>query len=88
MRETRKLNGASRAMHEPVDWRAVTMKTGERVRNLGLYASSCCMEEVLLDVNDRFSGCSKCECFCSWNLVERVYSLQELEQIVLETLAA
>ena len=64
------------------------METGEKVRNLGLYASSCCKEEVLLDINDRFSGCSKCERSCGWDLVERVYSLQELEETLLETLAA
>jgi hypothetical protein len=62
------------------------MKTAERVRQLGLYASSCCIDEALFDVNDQFSRCPKCEELCTWELVERVFSWQELED--LETQAA
>ena len=62
------------------------MKTAERVPRLGLYASSCCMAEALFDVNDPFSRCPECERLCEWNLVERVFSWQELED--LELLAA
>ena len=62
------------------------MKTAERVRRLGLYASSCCIDEALFDVNDLFSRCPKCERLCEWDLVERVFSWQQLED--LETQAA
>jgi hypothetical protein len=62
------------------------MKTAERVGQLGLYASSCCIDEALFDVNDQFSRCPKCEKLCTWELVERVFSWQELDD--LETQAA
>jgi hypothetical protein len=62
------------------------MKTAERVHGLGLYASSCCIDEAVFDVNDRFSRCPKCERLCEWELVERVFSWLELED--LEILAA
>ena len=60
------------------------MKTAERVRNLGLYASACCIDEALFDANDVFSRCPKCERLCSWQLVERVFSGQELDELELE----
>jgi hypothetical protein len=44
------------------------------------------MDEALFDLNDQFSRCPKCEGFCEWNLVERVFSWQELEDF--ELLAA
>ena len=56
------------------------MKTTERVRVLGLYASSCCIDEVVFYVNDPFSRCPKCQKLCGWDLVERVYSLDELDE--------
>jgi hypothetical protein len=62
------------------------MKTAERVRGLGLYASSCCNDEAIFDITDLFSRCPKCERLCDWVLVERVISWQELED--LETQAA
>jgi hypothetical protein len=61
-----------------------TVKTAERVSCLGLYASSCCMDEALFDLNDQFSRCPKCERLCEWNLVERVFSWQELEDFELQ----
>ena len=63
------------------------MKTAERVQHLGLYASSCCTDEAIFDVNDPFSRCPKCERLCNWDLVERVFSWRELDED-LETLAA
>ena len=60
------------------------MKTAEKVRNLGLYASTCCLDEVVFDAGDQFSRCPKCEKLCSWEFVEKVFSWLELE----ETLAA
>ena len=55
------------------------METTEQVRNLGLYSSSCCLQELLFDVDDHFSRCPKCERFCRWKLVERVVPWYELE---------
>ena len=55
------------------------MKTAESVLNLGLYASSCCNEEGLFDIHDRFSRCPKCAALCKWDLVERVFSFRELD---------
>ena len=64
------------------------MKTAEKVHHLGLYASSCCIDEAVFDVSDRFSRCPKCERFCDWDLVERVVSWRELLDDDLEVLAA
>jgi hypothetical protein len=56
------------------------MKTAERVRHLGLYASSCCIDEAVFDVNDRFSRCPKCLQLCDWDFVERVVSWREFDE--------
>ena len=60
------------------------MKTTYKVRYLALYASSCCMDEVLFDVNDRFSHCPRCARLCSWNLVERVISWKEMDEFAFD----
>ena len=60
------------------------MKTAEPVRQLALYASACCTDEVLFDVNDQFSRCPKCERLCFWELVEEVVSWQEMDNLLLE----
>ena len=57
------------------------MKTTERVRQLGLYASSCCIDEAVFDVNDHFTRCPRCERLCRWDYVERVFSWRDLEQL-------
>lgn len=67
-------------------WRILVMKTTERVRRLDLYASSCCLDEAVFDLNDQFARCPKCDGLCSWDLVEIVYSWQDLE--LMEPLAA
>jgi len=64
--------------------RGCTMKTSERVRQLALYASACCMDEVLYDVNDSFMRCPKCERLCRWDFVEQVYSWQDLDDLELK----
>ena len=55
-------------------------KTTDRVRQLGLYASSCCIDEAVFDVNDQFSRCPKCKRLCDWDFVERVFSWQEFDE--------
>jgi hypothetical protein len=59
------------------------MKTAESVRQLALYASACCGDEVLFFINDQFSRCPKCERLCFWKLVEEVVSWQDLELLEL-----
>ena len=59
------------------------MKTAESVRQLALYASACCRDEVLFFINDQFSRCPKCERLCFWELVEAVVSWQDMELLEL-----
>jgi hypothetical protein len=62
------------------------MKTAQLVRQLGIYASDCCINEVLFDVNDRYSRCPKCSRLCGWEFVEKVFSWHEMDD--LESIAA
>jgi hypothetical protein len=64
----------------------VIVKTAERVTQLAIYASDCCVDEVLFDVNDRYSRCPKCSRLCSWEFVEKVISWHEMDD--LESVAA
>jgi hypothetical protein len=58
--------------------RELFMKTGKRALQLGLYASACCNEELLFDVDDRFIRCLTCASDTHWRLLEPVISWQEL----------
>src|SRR5689334_16765632 len=71
---------------EPIEGRrsGMSMKTGEMVGDLALYASSCCSYELLFDTEDTFARCPKCEGQCQWNLLERVVSWEELDDEDLE----
>jgi hypothetical protein len=42
------------------------MKTSEDVRELGLYVSGCCGEELIFAENDCYSRCPRCERLCEW----------------------
>ena len=57
------------------------MKTGQDVRGLGLYASDCCLQELLFDQNDSFSRCPRCSRLCEWELVDSVVSWQEMAEV-------
>jgi hypothetical protein len=57
------------------------MKTAERVHKLALYASDCCGDEVVFDTSDYFCRCPKCDQLCHWDLVERVFSWEEMEDL-------
>jgi hypothetical protein len=46
------------------------MKTTDDVREAGLYASECCVEEVEFDAGDCFSRCPRCHKLCEWEPVE------------------
>ena len=45
------------------------MKTGEDVRESGLYSSDCCVQELLFTENDSFRRCPRCSGLCEWELV-------------------
>jgi len=60
------------------------MKTAEPVRQLALYASACCTEEILFFVNDQFSRCPKCKRLCFWKLQEEVVSWQDMDKLELQ----
>ena len=51
------------------------MRTGEDVRELGLYVSDCCLEELLFDKDDSFSRCPRCSSLCGWELIETLVIL-------------
>jgi hypothetical protein len=57
------------------------MKTAQPVRQLALYASACCADELLFQVNDVFSRCPKCQRLCFWEVVEQVVSWQEMDEL-------
>ena len=59
----------------------VEMKTGQDVRELGLYASDCCLEEMLFDANDSFSRCPHCSRLCEWELVDAVVPWQDIAKL-------
>jgi len=56
------------------------MRTGEDVRELGLYISSCCNQEVIFDGNDVFTRCPRCEALCWWDLEEKLVSYEEFDK--------
>ena len=57
------------------------MKTGETVRDLGLYASECCNVELIFDISDTFLRCPQCNQLCAWQIEEEIVSHDELERI-------
>jgi len=64
------------------------MKTSDDARELGLYASGCCSEELIFDKGDCFSRCPRCERLCEWELVENLTSWVDFEHEVAEERAA
>jgi len=56
------------------------VKTGEDVRQLGLYMSDCCEREIIFGMNDVFSRCPACERLCRWELQESLVSWEDLEK--------
>ena len=63
------------------------MKTSEDVRQLGLYISDCCCAELIFDRNDCFCRCPRCERRCEWDLVEKLISWTEFEEVEVEQAA-
>jgi hypothetical protein len=54
------------------------MKTGQDVRESGLYASDCCLQEILFDKDASFRRCPKCSRLCEWELLDAVVAQQAL----------
>jgi hypothetical protein len=59
----------------------LSMNTGKKALQLGLYASACCHQELLFDAGDLFTRCLTCSGETNWKLLEPVVSWQELEQM-------
>ncbi len=57
------------------------MSTSHDVRELGLYVSDCCGEELIFFENDTFSRCPRCERLCTWELAEKLFLPEELEMM-------
>ena len=56
------------------------MKTGKDVRETGLYASDCCVQELLFEQEDSFSRCPRCMRLCEWELVDSVVAWHEMQE--------
>lgn len=46
------------------------MKTSMDVQEMWLYASDCCLQEVLFDSGECFSRCPRCSSLCDWEMVD------------------
>jgi len=46
------------------------MRTGKLVQDKWLYASDCCLREILFDSGDSFSRCPQCSNLCGWEMVD------------------
>ena len=57
------------------------MKTGERVNDLGLYASECCGEELIFDADDTLLRCPRCSRLCLWDMEEQILTHDEFERV-------
>jgi hypothetical protein len=49
------------------------MKTGDSTPILGLYTTDCCDYELILDTEQQFPRCLKCNRLSEWELVEQVF---------------
>jgi len=46
------------------------MRTGKDVQEFWLYASDCCLLEVVFDAGESFSRCPRCSGLCDWEMVD------------------
>jgi len=58
------------------------LRTCEDVRELGLYSTDCCNEELIFDKGDTFWLCPRCHQLCSWGLECKITSEPELARLV------
>ena len=61
-------------------------KTGQTVKERGLYISECCDNEQIFEVGDSFTRCLKCMALTEWELDSELVTCEELEST--ERLAA
>lgn len=54
------------------------MRTGEDVKELGLYSSECCLQDILFDTGDSFSRCPRCSKLTAWERVDDTLTSDEL----------
>jgi len=54
----------------PPPLRSWKMKTGQDVKESGLYVSECCGEEVMLVEDASFPRCRRCNGLSEWELVD------------------
>jgi hypothetical protein len=53
------------------------MKTGQDVKQTGLYVSECCGEEVMLVEDASFPRCVRCSGLSEWELVDLPVDIPE-----------
>ena len=58
------------------------MKTSEETKELGLYSSQCCSEELIFDKGDTFCRCPRCESLRKWEHVEELVRMGDLEEVI------
>ena len=54
-------------------------RTGDSAKEVGLYASECCGDEMLFWDGDTFCRCPRCTALCEWEMAEVVMPWTELE---------
>jgi hypothetical protein len=54
-------------------------KTGQTVKERGLYLSECCDNEQIFEVGDNFTRCLKCMSLTEWELDSELVTCEELE---------
>lgn len=58
------------------------MRTSEETKELGLYSSDCCSEELIFDKGDTFCRCPRCKSLCKWDHVEALVLMDDLEEVM------
>jgi len=53
-------------------------KTGQTVKERGLYISECCDNEQIFEVGDNFTRCLKCMGLTEWELDSELVTVDEL----------
>ena len=56
------------------------MRTSEDANKPGLYASECCVEELIFLKGDTFWRCPRCHSLCQWEFLEAIDAADELQR--------
>jgi hypothetical protein len=54
-------------------------KTGQTVKERGLYISECCDNEQIFEIGDSFTRCLKCMALTEWELDSELLTVDELD---------